>query len=92
MHDYTHARMHADLGKPAAGGKAPEAFLKPFPVYPESRQIMHVRVALMNGFRFLPSKVFEPWGAERFRLCQTVSKRFIIFCGIIFCGVFLSPA
>jgi hypothetical protein len=25
MHDYMHARLHADLGKPAAGGKAPEA-------------------------------------------------------------------
>jgi hypothetical protein len=80
MHDYT--RMQTWESPPQEGKR-----LKPFPVYPESRQIMHVRVALMNGFRFLPSKVFEPRGAERFRLCQSVSKRFIIFC-----GVFLSPA
>jgi hypothetical protein len=37
MHDYTHARMHADLGKPAA---LREGDLKPIGVYPNTPSIM----------------------------------------------------
>jgi hypothetical protein len=37
MHDYTHARLHADLGKPAALG---EGDLKPIGVYPNTPSIM----------------------------------------------------
>jgi hypothetical protein len=37
MHDYMHARLHADLGKPAALG---EGDLKPMGVYPNTPSIM----------------------------------------------------